>query len=328
MLSTKFNKKRYLRYAYGGEYEDMFNDPEEGLFKKPVIRFNNTLMPNSAPQIPQMSLKKLPGTTPQPAVQDAAGEAVKGAGLTSAIGGFAPLAAGLVDAIDNGNEYGRQKRGTVIGKGALTGAAAGATLGPVGAAAGAVLGAATGFIQSGKQKKAEEKMLYEKNLRDRKMETDYAQAQLSANPSLYQGYRNAEYFKNGGSIKRKKVYDDYAPTELLEQVRANGYALGGKITQVSSDGAEVTGRSHENGGVKIPGMGIELEGNETTKGDYVFSEELGFAKLHKPIMKAKGRIESKPFTKERANSIRLLGEQENRLKGAQEYFKKMYGIIN
>ena len=58
----------------------------------------------------------------------------------------------------------------------------------------------------------------------------------------------------------------------------------------------------------------------------MFSDALGFAQLHKPIMKAKGKIEAKPYTKERANSIRLLEEKENQLKLAQEFFKTMYGI--
>ena len=277
-------------------------------------------MPNTVPAIPAVSLKKLPNEKPAQQPQQTGG---KGEAAAGAIGALAPMAAGLLDAIDSGNQYGRQSRGTVIGKGVLTGAASGAALGPIGAAAGAVLGGVTGLIQSGKQQKAEKKMLFDKAVREKQMETDYSASQLAANPSLYQGYKSAQYFKHGGKIRKRS---DHVPTELLEQIRTNGYALGGTVQQLSSDGTMIQGNSHEQGGVKIPALGIELEGNETTKGDYVFSDALGFAQLHKPIMKAKGKIEAKPYTKERANSIRLLEEKENQLKLAQEFFKTMYGI--
>ncbi len=71
---------------------------------------------------------------------------------------------------------------------------------------------------------------------------------------------------------------------------------------------------------------IEVEGGETIKGDYVYSKELGFAQLHRPIMKAKGKIEAKPATRERMNSIKLLNEKEGMLEQAQEFFKSRYGI--
>lgn len=326
-LNSAYNRKRYLKYANGGNFWETDEEKQELLSRSP-IRFTNQLMPNRAPSIEPLSLKRLPGDTAGSAVQNSADKAAKGSAITGAVGTIAPLAAGVLDAIDGGNEYGRQKRGTTIAKGALNGAATGAALGPWGAAAGAVIGGVTGIISSGKEKKAEEKMLYEKMLRDKKMEAEFSAAQIAANPSLYQGYRNAEYFENGGSMRKKRRVEDYAPTELMEQVRANGYALGGSINPMSSDGTEVNGNTHAQGGVRIPGMGVELEDNETTKGDYVFSSKLGFAQVHKPIMKAKGKIEAKPYTRDRANSIQLLNQREERLKGAQEYFKKTRGIIN
>ena len=133
-------------------------------------------------------------------------------------------------------------------------------------------------------------------------------AKLGANPELYQGERNAQYFETGGQLTSKFL--------------ANQYTIGGKITSKSSDGTMISGNSHNNGGVKLPQIGIEVEGNETTKGDYVFSDKLGFAAIHKPIMVAKGKIEAKPYTQERANSIKLLNEREDRLKITQEYLKQ------
>lgn len=105
-----------------------------------------------------------------------------------------------------------------------------------------------------------------------------------------------------------------------------GKSVGGKLTSESSNGVSVTGPSHAGGGVNLPQQNAQVEGGETIVGDYVFSKELGFAKLHKPIMKAKGIIEKKPATPERVNAINALNNQENDLMLAQEYFKKIHGI--
>lgn len=102
---------------------------------------------------------------------------------------------------------------------------------------------------------------------------------------------------------------------------ATGGSLLDNFKRTSSSTAEVHGPSHENGGVPVPGMNAEVEGGETLAGDYVFSDELGFAKLHKPIALAKGKIEKKPATRERLNTLKLLNEKENNLKLMQEYVK-------
>lgn len=102
---------------------------------------------------------------------------------------------------------------------------------------------------------------------------------------------------------------------------ARAYMTGGSAKSLSSDNAELKGNSHANGGIDIPSMGAEVEGGETTVGDYVFSKKLGFAALHKPIAVAKGKIESKPATSERVNSMKLLQAREERLKQAQELVK-------
>ena len=102
---------------------------------------------------------------------------------------------------------------------------------------------------------------------------------------------------------------------------ATGGSLLDNFKRTSSSTAEVHGPSHEQGGVLVPGMNAEVEGGETLAGDYVFSDELGFAKLHKPIALAKGKIEKKPATRERLNTLKLLNEKENNLKLMQEYVK-------
>lgn len=116
-----------------------------------------------------------------------------------------------------------------------------------------------------------------------------------------------DYAANGGRISRK-------------------YRTGGTLVQKSSDGVEVQGPSHAQGGVKVPGTRAEVEGGETIKDDYVFSKDLGFADMHKPLMTAKGKIEKKPATPDRINAIKMITRQENMLKASQEAFKKQNNI--
>ena len=97
-------------------------------------------------------------------------------------------------------------------------------------------------------------------------------------------------------------------------------ADGGKLVQQSSDGVEVQGHTHAQGGVQIPGA--EVEGGETIKDDFVYSAQLGFAQKHKPLMVAKGKIEQKPASPERINALRIIEQKEQQLALAQEYFKK------
>lgn len=227
------------------------------------------------------------------------------------MGTIAAQANGALDAFDQGNEFGRQSTGITTAKGALSGAATGMMFGPIGAGVGAIVGGISGLIGGIKAKKAEESLKRDRDIRQKQTEANYMAAQLGANPELYQGRRDAQYFETGGQLTSKFL--------------ANQYAIGGTVVPKSSDGTIINGNSHNNGGVKLPQMGIEVEGDETTKGDYVFSDKLGFAAIHKPIMVSKGKIESKPYTQERANSIKLLNEREDRLKATQEYLRQQLG---
>jgi hypothetical protein len=104
------------------------------------------------------------------------------------------------------------------------------------------------------------------------------------------------------------------------------YMQGGNARQLSSTASEMVGPSHESGGIKVPELGAELEGGESTNGSYVFSKSLGFAQKHIPLARAIGKIEKKPMTTERRNSLKLLKGRESALAEQQESLKKYYGI--
>lgn len=101
------------------------------------------------------------------------------------------------------------------------------------------------------------------------------------------------------------------------------YMEGGKARELSSSTVEIKGRPHTEGGVNVPDLGVQLEGGETVKDDFVYSSRLGFAAQHKPIAKAIGKIEQKPVTGERIAAIKRLNEREDKLGMAQEYFKNI-----
>ena len=144
------------------------------------------------------------------------------------------------------------------------------------------------------------------------MEQQQFNARLQNNPQDYIGNAGNQYFEMGGPLA----------TKYLKAMKA----YGGSVNQLSSDGVEFKGNSHEKGGIKLPDINTEVEGNETAKGSYVFSDALGFAKLHKPLMRIKGKVEGKPATPERLNTLRVIEGHENRLKIAQEQLKKSLNI--
>ena len=175
------------------------------------------------------------------------------------------------------------------------------TFGPIGGVVGAAVGGGIGYF-TGKKK-------------DKQAAQDFARSnsefektrQLEMQGRQPDPIRNGvQYYKKGGFIAMS--YD-------------NGGSLRDHFKKTSSSTVEVKGPSHESGGVPIPGTNAEVEGGETIAGDYVFSKELGFADLHKPIARMKGKIEKKPATRERLNTLRLLNQKENQLKMAQEYTK-------
>ncbi|RUP37506.1 MAG: hypothetical protein EKK63_14655 [Acinetobacter sp.] len=130
---------------------------------------------------------------------------------------------------------------------------------------------------------------------------------MQVNNGSTSGNINSQYYAYGGPL-----------TKSL-------YSNKGQINQTSSNTAEVHGPSHEEGGVPV-GNNTELEGGESMTEDYVFSDRLGFASMHKKIAKAKGKIEQKAATPDRLNALKLLEKQEQQLIEAQEYIRSQYNL--
>lgn len=235
---------------------------------------------------------KFGGSTPTDAISG-------GAGLASAAAGP------LVDLFDKPNKYGRQSGlGAGLKQGASM-AAAGAALGPWGAVAGGALGLGMGLVSSISAKKEENAMDRSMAAEEELNAINQGNAKIAGDPSLMYGKRGRQMFEKGGVLPS-------IPTSNNELVPMN------------SEAVEVQGPSHEQGGVQIPGA--EVEGGETITKGFVFSEELGFAKLHKPIAKAMGKIEKKPMNNIRRKTLEHLEAKESLLAQQQEQVKLQLGI--
>jgi len=113
---------------------------------------------------------------------------------------------------------------------------------------------------------------------------------------------------------------------------------GGNVQQLSKDAVEFKGNSHEMGGIKEPVVngrvleGAEVEDEETMQGNFIFSEELGFAQRHKPLAKMLGKLEKKaqsnPNDKVNNSTIARVNSRINSLKKEQEETKEALGIEN
>lgn len=234
-------------------------------------------------------------------------------GVSSLITGLGSLGAGIIDSAGSGDPLtGRRSIGAYSAKGALKGAATGAQLaGPVGGIIGGVIGLGAGLLKGQSEKSRVQKEMRGENNRNYFANLNRSQAMLATNPEAAYGYEDVGYYADGGNMK-SPLY--------------NMHMKGGNAKSLSSTSVEFQGRDHEEGGIKIPKLNVEVEDNETTKGSFVFSDKLGFAKLHKPIAKAIGRIEKKPQTPERINSLRRLKGREDELAKQQEYLKRSLNL--
>lgn len=225
-------------------------------------------------------------------------------------GSIAGVGAGVLDGMStNGRAPGLGLAGA---KGALSGVAAGAQFGPIGAAVGGGLGLITGLIGGEAAKKAERKADAAMAAQVQQDNMKRSMAALANDPTLAEGNRGVSYYAFGGTMGKN-------PMNGIKQ-------LGGKLKPLSSTNTVVEGPSHENGGVDLPQMDAELEGGETTDGPRVFSEELGFAQLHKPLARAKGKIEQKAPTKERINALQRIKGREDELYAQQETLKQYLNL--
>lgn len=232
--------------------------------------------------------------------------------MATGLGQAGSLIGSMADSFGPADQYGKRTMGANLVSSAGKGAAMGANFGPLGAGIGAGAGLIAGFVANGAQKQQATLLKNQEERHNAIMSQQQTAARITTDPSIIKG--NTATLQNG-------YYAAGGPLNI-----ANQGSQGGTITPLSSQAAEFKGPSHEQGGIQIPGMGAEVEGNETTNGNYVFSDRLGFASLHKPIAKAIGKIEHKPISPERVNSLKLLKEKENQLKLSQEYTKHMMGL--
>jgi hypothetical protein len=194
-------------------------------------------------------------------------------------------------------------------KGAGTGAAIGSVIPGVGTAVGAIVGGGIGAIKGIRDNNQAQAYGVGVRKLQAQQQDEFARMRLA---NYDQGSNNNQiYAKMGGVIP---LNDDK-------------FALGGNINKLSEENAEVTGNSHEQGGVRISPR-VELEGGETVNKDFVFSEELGFAQRHKPIARAIGKMEKsgREFSSVTKGTIDLLKQKEEALKQEQETFKEQLGL--
>jgi hypothetical protein len=215
----------------------------------------------------------------------------------SMISGVTQGLAGVTDSFNTPDQYGRTK----LIPGLMSGNFRGGTLG--------MLGAAVNWSQARRQGDTLEANTL---IANRVREQNRSAAVLANSPELVYGNQGAEYYANGGALSKNYL--------------SSMYAVGGTMEPMSSESVQVLGRSHEQGGVQLPGQNAELEGNETMHNDFVYSDRLGFAQEHKKVAKAIGKIEDKVATPDRVNALQRLEERQENLKLSQEYFKQMMGI--
>lgn len=265
------------------------------------------------------------------------------------------LGSGLVDALDKPDPNGFQsKTGTVLKSVFDNPSGAFGMLAP--------LSAGLGLLKAKVNQTQENNMNNNRTIQQRMQENSYSQAQLGANPTLATGNQNASYFKNGGVMTEelapygymskggtlhmrmkgmggpfegtvdpsasfiKNDNDETSNPNLKRNFLSELMMKNGSAKMLSSDNTVIKGPSHAEGGVDIPELGTQVEGGETTKNNFVYSKQLGFAQQHLPIARAIGIIEKKPQTKERVNSLQRMMAREDELAQQQESFKKQNGI--
>lgn len=310
-------KKFYVNGGPEGDYWEDY-DVENGVATPAAT---NRYNPN-IPSVRDLPVKTIgPQGQPTTSVAGTAGGLAKG--MSKGMGSSVPyaqlgqFAGDTVDTLSPPDKYGVKSDGAAIGGGALKGAGTGAALGSVvpgvgtavGAVAGAVIGGIGGALGNDKAKKERTKAIERYN---------YQVNQTAARP--YIGYdtegsnQHQIYAEYGGAVK---------PTIYLD---------GGELKPMSRDSVEIEGNSHEEGGVQL-GPQTEVEGDETMKGNFVYSDSLpangkgqSFADVHKGLAKTKGKLQEKYKSPVVNNTLALLDRKEEALKLQQETLKNMLGI--
>ncbi len=193
-----------------------------------------------------------------------------------------------------------ETQGEAIGKGALSGASAGAALGPWGAAGGALIGGTMGFINQRKDARqlAEAQSNINQNISSQKrlggFNTNFNTMQTT----------NDNMYAHGGIVDTDQP-GAIAELELQEQMQLpNGNVMG------------VDGPSHEQGGIEV----------NVPEGTRVFSDRLKlgnktFAKHAKSLNNKIAKLDKKPDATAKQNTEMLINKQLDGLFNTQEEMK-------
>ena len=201
----------------------------------------------------------------------------------------------------DGNVIGSvDSRGVAIGRGALKGAAAGAALGPIGMGVGAAIGGVSSLIS--RNKEAEE-LKKAQTLSNRNIFTKRIFGKANSSNGLMTG-TNTELYPHGGTITNDNPNAN-AELELNEQFQLPNGVVG-----------EVDGPSHDNGGIEVA----------LPEGTRVYSDRLKmgnktFAQLTKPINNKIAKLDKKPDSKAKENTLALFNKQLDELFTIQESMK-------
>jgi hypothetical protein len=157
------------------------------------------------------------------------------------------------------------------------------------------------------------------------------------NPNLYKSWVQQRSDVISGKYDEKKLGGEMNMSKDKSRYKIGGlinkkFALGGHIQQLTDKDSMIHGRSHEQGGVKFPEHGVELEGGETMNDNFVFSKQLGFADKHLGLIKQKQKFEKlvqdRPNDKSLVNSIKFTDKKIDKLKVQQEGLKQQLGLDN
>lgn len=191
-------------------------------------------------------------------------------------------------------------KGVSIGKGAARGAQMGAAAGPIGMAIGAIGGGIMGAVNNDKEQKQLD--LYQKQ-QNRNIFTKRIMGGANNSLPLIET-SNTELYPHGGTINKDHPNAN-AELELNEQFQLPDGTVG-----------EVDGPSHDEGGIEVA----------LPEGTRVYSDRLKmgnktFAQLTKPINNKIAKLDKKPESTAKKNTLALFNKQLDELFTIQESMK-------
>jgi hypothetical protein len=224
----------------------------------------------------------------------ALGKGLKPGGMSGAAGGAGALVGGIVDSFNKPDKFGKVKTGMSVASGAVKGAGAGMQYGPIGAIVGGAVGMIGGFLGA---RKANREAANTKSdfYRNEAVELATASAQSYANNSQF-GNEGVNWMKDGGplNVKRRKIK-----------------AINGNLKPIGEFDYSIKGRSHEKGGIFLPGHDAEVEDKESATeleipgvtdgqgGLYIFSDNLkdpftgkSYSSMHEGLAARAAKAES------------------------------------